>query len=132
MAPLSRIKTNVEVEPNTRLSSPRIRPSSLFQIYKFAEKEHKIIWIAIIVVALWGLAWPLYTILYALLFRTLSEALDPPKDIEWQNTRNGLLFLGLGVFGGVFRSIGGSLFGYLGQVISKKMRVKVFEVQPRA
>jgi hypothetical protein len=39
-----------------------------------------------------------------------------------------MLFLGLGIFSGVFRLTSGAIFGVVGEVVSKKMRIAVFRV----
>ncbi|KAI6184938.1 Multidrug resistance protein pgp-3 [Aphelenchoides bicaudatus] len=86
----------------------KVKPATYYQIFKYAKKERKFALLGILSAMFDGAAWPWYTILYGLLFKTLSGTIGNSTESEHENTRNGLLFLGLGVY------------------VTKKMRIDVF------
>lgn len=103
------------------------KEASLLDILRFAKPEHKVIILGLFFTILRGMSTPIFSIVYGRLFLSLSSAFaSHGKDISTENIINSASFASLGLFAGLTTFFSGSLFGFTGERMSKRLRIRVF------
>lgn len=104
------------------------KEASLLDIWRFGKPEHRIILLGLVCTCLRGLSTPVFSILYGRLFNSLSEMFaDQKTDISSENLTNAISFALLGLFGGLTAFSSGTIFGYVGEKLSMRLRTQVYK-----
>lgn len=102
--------------------------ASLLDIWRFSRPQKYVILSGLTCAFLRGFATPIFAILYGRLFKALTAYFSSQHtDIRMENLINTLLFALLGIFAGLTNFASGSLFGYVGEKLSMRLRLSVYE-----
>ncbi|VDM47295.1 unnamed protein product [Toxocara canis] len=101
-----------------------VEPSGIVEIIRFARKEWPLLIFALLGSIAKGLAFPIFSIIYGSMFKSLSR---PTAAEKMDGARmNAIYFSILGVGAGTSTFIGGFLFAWAGESLTARLRLKLF------
>ncbi|CAD6199817.1 unnamed protein product [Caenorhabditis auriculariae] len=98
--------------------------SGLLEIMHYAKPEWKYMLFALILSILRGLTFPIFSVLYGRMFRTLSSGTNVEKMASAK--KNALFFTLLGIESGAVTMGAGALLGLVGERLTNRMRLDLF------
>ncbi|KAI6183752.1 Multidrug resistance protein pgp-3 [Aphelenchoides bicaudatus] len=121
--------SDIEVQEMLQvLADEKTKPASIWEIFKFAKPEHKLIFIGLLATAIRGCVWPVFSVIYGRLFKSLSKAIaSDHSDVNHQNMINGISFAALGFMGCVVTFGSGFFFGKTGERLTMRLRIECFK-----
>ncbi|KAK0393429.1 hypothetical protein QR680_000208 [Steinernema hermaphroditum] len=103
----------------------KVDPSGIWEIIKFARQEWVMLIVALIGAIIRGLTFPIFSIIYGQMFKTLTETSH--KSELHGAVENAFYFAALGVSAGASTLVSGFLFGRAGETLTCRLRLKLFE-----
>ncbi|CAJ0587030.1 unnamed protein product, partial [Mesorhabditis spiculigera] len=103
----------------------KVSPSSIMDILRFARPEWPNLAIALFCSIIRGFTFPLFSLVYGLMFKMLSSD-DTPSEMKHHALINGLYFWGIGLSCLISAMTSGFLMGKAGESITMRMRLRLF------
>ncbi|VDN39990.1 unnamed protein product, partial [Gongylonema pulchrum] len=101
-----------------------VKESGLLDIIRFARQEWLLLFFALLAALLRGFAFPIFSIIYGGMFRTLAK---PTAEMRLDGAkRNAIYFTILGIGSGLATFFSGFLLSTAGESFTKRLRVAVF------
>uniref|UniRef100_A0A915ANQ4 Uncharacterized protein n=1 Tax=Parascaris univalens TaxID=6257 RepID=A0A915ANQ4_PARUN len=102
----------------------RVEPSGIIEIIRFSRKEWPILIFALVGSIAKGFTFPIFSIIYGAMFKSLS--LPSEEEMMAGARMNAVYFSLLGVGAGIATFTGGFLFGWAGESLTSRLRLKLF------
>ncbi|KAK6051410.1 hypothetical protein COOONC_11086, partial [Cooperia oncophora] len=102
----------------------KVKGASLLDILKYARQEWLQLAVALVFAMVRGMTFPVFSIIYGRMFRTLTSGSDSQK--LHGATMNAIWFSVLGISSGISTMISGYLFGRVGESLTKRLRLSLF------
>lgn len=111
------------------LTEEHTKPATLCDIIRFARPEHHLIWIGLIATIIRGCTWPIFSVVYGRLFKSLSASLSSNHaSLNHENMINAICFAALGLMAGIATFNSGFFFGQTGEKLTMRLRIESFKV----
>ncbi|ETN84287.1 ABC transporter, ATP-binding protein [Necator americanus] len=101
-----------------------VKGATLLDIIKYARSEWSQLIVALVLAAVRGMTFPVFSIIYGKMFKTLTAGSDAEK--IHGAMMNAIWFTILGLSSGVSTMISGFLFGRAGESLTNRLRVSLF------
>lgn len=102
----------------------KVEPSGIIEIIRFSRKEWPLLIFALVGSIAKGFTFPIFSIIYGAMFKSLSL---PSDDEKMAGARmNAIYFSILGICAGIATFTGGFLFGWAGESLTSRLRLKLF------
>lgn len=105
---------------------PEKRKASILRILRFARNEYKFLIPGLLTTLLRGCSWPIFSIVYGRLFKSLSDVLIDKSGV--MTVERFAEFIVLGLVAGTLTFSSGFLLGTSGEKLTKRMRYLLFGV----
>jgi ATP-binding cassette subfamily B (MDR/TAP) protein 1 len=99
--------------------------ATIWRILRFARPEYHLVGPGLLATILRGCSWPVFSIVYGRLFKSLSNALTEKSGMSMQNFGE---FLLLGTVAGILTFLSGYFLGTSGEKMTKRMRHQLLSV----
>jgi ATP-binding cassette subfamily B (MDR/TAP) protein 1 len=108
---------------------PEKKKASILRIIRFARNEYKFLIPGFVTTLLRGCTWPVFSIVYGRLFKSLSDVLIDKSGI--MTAERFAEFIILGLVAGTLTFLSGYLLAMGGEKMTKRMRYLLFGVSSR-
>ncbi|CAB3411421.1 unnamed protein product [Caenorhabditis bovis] len=98
--------------------------SGLLEILQYAKPEWSYMVLALVLSILRGLTFPIFSILYGKMFKTLAAGSNEEK--LHNAAINSIYFVTLGILSGCVTMAAGCLLGYVGECLTSRLRLQLF------
>ncbi|KAE9546637.1 hypothetical protein FO519_010151, partial [Halicephalobus sp. NKZ332] len=118
-------ETRDEVEGEKLLKKLGAKPASSSQILKYAKPEMKFFVTGLLLATIRGFSWPIFAVLYGMLFKALSYPEESSSDKLLYIVLIG--YITLGVLGGITTWLSGYIMGLVGEKLNVRLRMDVYK-----
>ena len=115
-----------EIEEEVFLKKNEIKAASGLDILKYAKPELKLFFSGLILSLIRGCSWPIFAVLYGLIFRVLSDPKDPYSTTLLNISTIG--YLVLSVMCGLTAWLSGHVMGIVGEKLNLRLRMDIYKV----
>ncbi|KAE9546033.1 hypothetical protein FO519_010755, partial [Halicephalobus sp. NKZ332] len=118
-------ETRNEAEGEALLKKSGAKPASSSQILKYAKPEMKFFVTGLLLATIRGFSWPIFAVLYGMLFKALSYPEESSSDKLLYIVLIG--YITLGVLGGITTWLSGYIMGLVGEKLNVRLRMDVYK-----